>query len=617
MGFENSSFVNNEKGKGLYPERSFLRVDSEIERLKMIENGTIKKIELTDAEREEVLEYESVFGEELEEINDIKINSQLFYPEYFLTEKGREDFFQITGLEIVGDSIEEIQNFLFKNRLAFNSIDGKKLSELAGRSITFNDEKIAALLIETMDEDGGINVNNLKNPSRTRILLNPSDALDKIQKLRQFKRKISIKKESDGSQMESSARTQNAKEKIRGLYRKKVNVMIVDLVASGVWANKLASSIGNDHLTEEERKLKETVPGLLKFEEVFSRYDRFIHGADSEYDENGMRRQIGKKLLEYIKDVEKDYLHNQLRENELVREKGLDPEKISKKSVDVETFSQWAEELLDFYGEKSIYPSEEYDPKRSGSAADNKWQFVARDQYKSMAVSSKQKIIKSGIKNKSITETIGTLLGHEFTHFMQVKNKLKIPLRMFSDKLGGFRSEVVAEGGAMDIENELGRELFGYESGAHPHYIRAMVRKIEGGTYLDCVKAFYDSGIVILKNKLELGILEKESFIEEAKKLLDLAINRTKRLFAGDDNFDRSGAYLTKSKDTVYAEQVIVMQKLKESGLEKCAFVSGVNLETLATLAEIGLIDLEKIEKPNLDFIRKVWEKEKHKYALS
>jgi hypothetical protein len=487
---------------------------------------------------------------------------------------------------------------------------------LAGKSATFNDEKIAELVGKTVDENGEIRMDDLENPSRIKIILNPVDALEKIQKLRQFKNKISLRSK-DQIQVEAPVSTEIAKEKIKDLYRKKTNVMIVNQVASGVWANELASSLGNEQLTEEERKLRETVPGLLKFEEIFSRFDRFIHGAASEYDEDGMRKQVGRDLLEYIKEIEGDYLRNQLKKDELIMGKGLDSEKIKEKDIDVETFSQWAEELLDFYGEKSIYPAEEYDPKRSGPAADNKWQFVAREQYESMAVNSKQKVIKSGTKSKTITETLGTLLGHEFTHFIQAKNKQKVPLRLFSDKLGGFRSEVFAEGGAMSIENEVSKELFGYEGDAHPHYIKAMVKKLEGGTYLDCVKAFYDSGLTGIKKKADSGMMGKESFVEEVKNLLNLAINRAKRLFVGDDHLDRSGIYLTKSKDTVYAEQVIVMKKLRESGLEKCAFVSGINLDTLAVLAEIGLIDLEKIEKPSLDFIRITWEKEKSKYTLN
>lgn len=615
MNFEKTSFVDNakERKNSLYPERAFLKVDSEIARLKMIESGEIKKVELTEIEREEILEYEALLGEELERINDIKINSQIFYPEYFLTEKGRGEFFQATGLEMIGNDIEEIQRFILEKRLFFNLIDGKKLSELAGKSVTFNDEKITESIGKTMDENGEIRIDGLKNPSRVKIILNPAEALEKIQKLRQFKNKISLRNKNE-IQAGSATITEIAKEKIKDLYRKKINVMIVNQVASGVWANESSSFLEDEQLTEEERKLKETVPGLLKFEEIYSRFDRFIYGAASEYDEDGMRKQLGKELLDYIKEIEDSYLHNQLRRDELIREKGLDPEKIKENNIDVETFSQWAEGLLDFYGEKSIHSAEEYDPKRSGSAADNKWQFVAREQYKSMAVNSNQKVIKSGTKNKSITEVLGTLLGHEFTHFIQAKNKQKLPLRLFGEKLGGFRSEVFAEGGAMDIENEVDKELFGYEGGSHPHYARAMSKKLEGGTYLDCVKAFYDSGLVGVKKKADFGIINKERFIEETKNLLTLAINRAKRLFTGEDRFDRSESYLTKSKDTVYAEQVIVMKKLKENGLEKCAFVSGVNLETLALLAEIGLIDLEAIEKPNLDFIRKIWDEERPEY---
>ncbi len=66
---------------------------------------------------------------------------------------------------------------------------------------------------------------------------------------------------------------------------------------------------------------------------------------------------------------------------------------------------------------------------------------------------------------------------------------------------------------------------------------------------------------------------------------------------------------LTKSKDTVYIEQAIIMEKLKENGLENCAFVKDVNLDMLANLMEIGLIDLKDMEKLDFSFILNLWEK--------
>jgi hypothetical protein len=199
---------------------------------------------------------------------------------------------------------------------------------------------------------------------------------------------------------------------------------------------------------------------------------------------------------------------------------------------------------------------------------------------------------------------------------VQAENREKIPLRLFGEKMGGFRSEVFSEGGAMLVESDVCEELFGYENIPNPHYIKAMAKKLEGGNYLDCVKTYYESireGILIKKEDKQIN---NEEFKEALKNALELSINRTKRLFKGGDDLNNKSNYLTHSKDTVYAEQVLIMNKLRENGLENCAFVKGVNLDTLATLTEIGLVDLDKIERPNMDIIRKIWDQEKDKYEL-
>lgn len=515
-------------------------------------------------------------------------------------------------MKISGETIVDIEQFLYLNRGLFTDVDGKKLSELSGKSKTYSDEKIIDSISETVDENGKINIKNLANPRRVNILINPADALEKIQKLRQFKKEISISNQDENM----GNNTGIAKEKIKDLYRKKVNTLIASQAYAGIWANELNASLGEiGYLSEDEQRLQKTVPGLLKFEEVFSRYDRFIHGADTAYDENGMRRQVGIELLEYADGIEIKLLTDDFERESKIKEKGLEPKKISKKDITAEEFSKWAEDLLEFYGEKSSSPPEDYDPKRKGAAPDNKWQFIAREEYKSMAVNSKQKIIKSGTKEKSITEALGTLMGHEFTHFMQAQNRTKIPLRLFSEKMGGLRSDVFSEGGAMAMESDVTKELFGYENNPKPHYIRAMAKKLEGGNYLECVEAYYNSS---LKNALnKRGEKSNDDFKKELNGLIKTAVGGAKRLFRDEDKFDGTGTYLTKSKDTVYAEQVVVMDKLRKSGIENCAFVKGVNLDTLATLMEIGLVNLDEIQKPNLDPIIKIWEEIRPKYELA
>ncbi|HPX94643.1 MAG TPA: hypothetical protein PLF30_03760 [Candidatus Moranbacteria bacterium] len=73
MSFEDIEIKKTNEREFLYPERAFLRVHSEIDRLKKIQSGEIRRIELTEEEKSEVLEFENKLGEKLEknyEYND-------------------------------------------------------------------------------------------------------------------------------------------------------------------------------------------------------------------------------------------------------------------------------------------------------------------------------------------------------------------------------------------------------------------------------------------------------------------------------------------------------------------------------------------------------------------
>lgn len=600
----------------LYPERAFLRIDSEIERLKKIESGEIKKLELTEEERFEVLAYEEDLGKKFEDIYDIKVNSALFYTEYFLTEEGKTEFRNVTSFDVEGSDVEEINLFLLKNRKQLDSIDGKKLAGLVGKSKTFNDEKMLGFLKKKMGLDGELDVEGISNPQRTYIILNPAEAFQKIQRLRKFKKELLLENDTDKEkEIKGQENIESAKKKIRGIYRKRVNTMIAGEAGFGAWAFRISELLGEDELSEEEKNLKKMFPGIRSFEKMYARYDRFVYGAALEYDEKGERLQVGEELDKYLAIIEEKYIAGKLEKEKGIEDKGLDSEKLKKRNIDCSTFSALAEDLLDYYGEKSVYPASEYDKKRKGPAEDGKWQFVAREEDTSMSRSSKQRVIKSGIENKSITETLGTLLGHEFAHFVQTLNISKMPLKILS-KIGGDRSGVFSEGGAMMVEDMITREFFGYETNPHPHYIRAMKKRLEGGTYLECVKAFYDSEFRIIKKKKELGLINENQFVDEVQYWLKISLNRVKRLFSANENFSSKKPYLTESSDTLYAEQAIAMEKIKENGLERYAFIEGINLSTLAIIAEIGLLDPKDINKPDIDPIRKIWEKERSKYLL-
>lgn len=605
-----------ESKSSLYPERMFSRADRELERLRKLENGEIETLELSNEEREEILHFEDLLGSVLARIKDIKINSSVFYPEYFLTEEGRIDFKETVGIEIEGENIEQIKYFLSKNRAILNETDGKLLAKLVGNSKSFSEESLLKKLREDIDENGKLELGEALNPERLYVVLNPENALDKIQSLRDFKSDIGINNAQSYHGNSESENLAFAKEKIKDLYRKKANVMIASEAHIAAWANQLSLIVGGEGLSAEEEKLSGMYKGMQSFEKTLARYDRFVHGSDIEYDEKGMKMQMGRELDQYISVIEEKCIHGELERDECIREKGLDPVKLEQKNIDLKTFTDWTDKLLEAYGEKSSFSGEDYDPKRLGPASDGKWQFVARDSFKSMSVNAKQKVIKSGTKNKPITDTLATLLGHEGTHFVQALNQSKAELKLISE-IGGDRSVIFSEGGAMMVESLVTKELFGFEYNPHPHYIKAMKKRLEGGTYLECAKAFYDSALKIVEMKRDKGILDEKRFSEEVDYWLRIALDRAKRLLHGNEDFAGRQTYLTKSKDTVYAEQAIIMEKLKKAGMEKYAFIKGVNLDALATLAEIGILNLSDIQEPKLEPIREIWEQEKHKYLLA
>lgn len=133
MNFEQAPIGNTKKETiNLYPERAFVRIDEEIKKIKKIESGEIKKIELSDLERETVLSFENGLGEKLEEIETIKVNSSAFFVDYFLTPEGKEAISSLTGLEVSLETAEEVSRFFLENRQILDGVDGKKTFRVGG-----------------------------------------------------------------------------------------------------------------------------------------------------------------------------------------------------------------------------------------------------------------------------------------------------------------------------------------------------------------------------------------------------------------------------------------------------------------------------------------------------
>lgn len=614
MNFETQTINKNEKPRHL-PERAFLGVDRSIERLKKLESGEVRKLQYSEQERQELLQMEDKLGGRFEKIMDLKDNTFHCYPEFFLTDKGKAFFRSCCSFDIEGESVEEIRRFLWMHRAQLEKVDGKKLDDLTGASRDFSEEKTLEDVCSLMNEDGEIFLEGLKNPERASVILNPEKALEKIEQLRQFKAEIKEKLTKLEGQDGDFAKGQ---ENILNMYRVRVNELLSENFSSVVWANQLKEEIGEPFMMEEEKQLAKKFRGMRDFVATYAKFDCFQNGVENGYDDNHNARRIGPEILRYAEELEKEYIENELAKPELAARKGLDYDKLARQETfNTERIASLAEQYLEERGLKSSESSDTYDPKRVGPAADGKWQFVCRERYTVMSVFGKQQIIKCPIKERSAEQTMSVVLGHELAgHLQQTLNQKNIPLRLYK-KVFGDRRSIFAEAGAMDLQSEITEELFGYKSLPHVHYLKAMLKRLEGGTYLECAKASYDSSLKVLKLKAENEKMPKQQFTSEAKKLLKSALSRTKSIFKLGESYSSTPSQLSKSSHLVYLEQYLVMQQLKKSGLDKYAFVKGLNLNSLALLIESDLLDAEDLERPKIDYIRKIWNQEKANYQLA
>ncbi|QQS15344.1 MAG: hypothetical protein IPK84_03165 [Candidatus Moraniibacteriota bacterium] len=601
--------------RGFYPERPSDHLEEKIRALADFDSGRGEKIQLSFEEREEIKNMEDLLGDILESISDISPRSSTFYSGYLLTEAGRKDFEKITGisLESTGNTQESIRRFLYEATPIIAHLSSKERMGIAGRSQDYSDTNLFTSLIDTADHNGTIRINNVLMPDPVKIHLDTEKNVEKILKLRQFKEKI--KRQKDSLKKYPSSPKQETLLNILQLYQSRVNEMIAESTSSIFDIERKAELLGHENLTEAEKSALELI--RKQPETNLSRYDKFIHGVVHEETSSGWRQQVGEELSQFASEIEEESYEGKIRKRENIVKKNLDPEKIGDETaISEENLRELAEETLRSYDLLSNQPASEYDPDRIGPAPDNKWQFITRKEITSMSVNGKKKIIQCGTSRKSVVAAISIALAHEIEgHVLQYENRSKIPLRLFK-KLGSGRSLVFAECGAMNNQDIVSKEAFGFNSPPHPHYIRAMQKKIDGGNYLDCVKEFYESAMKIPRQEKSAGTLSDEDFKKEMRKNLRLSINRSQRLFKDGSDLSSQKGFLAKSKDTVYLEQVRLFRELKKHGLEKYVFIGGANLNALTFLLRSGFLNPEDIKTPKY-YCLKIWERMKDQFILA
>ncbi|MGL5831156.1 MAG: hypothetical protein ACRCZE_03325 [Candidatus Altimarinota bacterium] len=593
----------------LYIERPSAQVEKELAEIEDILEGRKKVLSLSEKESEELQIWEKDLGIELEKISELKAEEIVFNIEYFLTEEGKTDFKKIFPEAPDFSDILSIRNFLYQNRSTLVTIEEKLLDDIAAKSIKFGDNKLENQILQSIQDDGSLHLQELQYSQTIKIIQAPDRVMEKVKRLRALKSQLKTNKHEDETNFEK------ASEIVAGMYKAKINEMLVKTYGMGFALKKLVENIGEENLSESESYILNSTKGKLNKPRTQERLDKFIYGSGKEIQPNGNYDTISTEIKERVATAIIDKTNND-RTAQLINN-GLNPELVLAASIDSAQRKAWGERVLQAYGLLSEESTDKFVKTRTTSAEDDKWQYITRKDRKTKSVNAKQKAVFDGADTvNDILKGLIVTCGHEIEgHVIQHVNKSKIPLRLFN-KLGGDRISLLAEAGAIYNEEKLMLELFGIKRDVNTAYVLAMEMKKMGGDFYNCFRLLYEITLTSVRKKYNLNDegqreLFKKDLIKEVKDL----IPRMKRIFRGVELSDKSG-YLPETKDTVYLEQEIVIRKLKEKGLTKLAYVGGANLKNIADLMHLGLLKYDDIEEPKF-VTREIWEEIKDQYQAT
>lgn len=602
---------NNNETSSLYPERVSLSAERHLKEIREYLSGERQQELLDQSEREELIAFERVYvyGEgELDEkklslayIDKLSYNTTTIYPEYFDdTTEGQVilDVISRSGsTEIQKNSDGTID--IRKSLSALRKLDNTSFKKIKELSLDYHNKIILEKFSKHITEDGSLDIEGLDNPEKLIFIKNPEKLAVKLQKLKElqdylerarselFQEEASIQSEDINSSQQSLALIHAKQFRLDELIKK------VKLIRAKVLEDKTI-------LDAEEKDKEHNPPQKL---------DKYIHGVEFSLDSNRNYNQIGSHLIDQADEATEQLIEINKKKSEVLAENNIDKAKLEDANLNPEQVEDYINSILQSYGLLSEHPANAEQVAKNIKPKDNKWRCYKSDKNV-FSIESKSKTLLIPNKSISMNTLLTTVLSHEIIHILQRENTAQIGLPLYShpNQIGGARAELFQEGGAMYYQGMASKELFGLETSPWPHYTRAMMVKKAGGDYLDCVKAFYESYI---------SVEPKNITAEKRNSVLKTAIDRAGRLFRNTPNLSSNHPSIPSSKDTAYLEQKAVVEEIiKHPELQNLILVSGINLETAKEMIRFGLLDLSKLRTPDLSFVQKIWDEEKHKYTL-
>jgi hypothetical protein len=517
----------------------------------------------------------------LENIYERNIASNTFFCVYFLDPQGYAELKACFPDAPIFTTVEEAEEFMRRQNYADLDKDlHKKVKELAEKS-THYAERIA---LEAFKETGYTSLDTDKVPEKLVIVENPAKLLAAVRDLRRLK---------DFMRDVSERETSEANHIIIAIHRRRIN-----LALAGLYSDVLA--LVRTHLPDDPRsgplmyEIYDLMSGRLfkdndDFGRRMSKLDMFINGGARMSPEAGFV-PLGPEINDLLARLKQQY------EEPSIEEEPVEPlisEADSEIRVNAEVLKSWYEEALAAYGLLSEHEYTREDLNRDGKAPDGKWQAVIHPSAKTLSVNSKQGIIRIPKRfNRKLyeSEEVGGVpaIDHEMGHVFQsvLAAQLDIPILR---KVGTGRIAPQLECGAIVWERAAALEFFGKQRPANPHYAEAIRTRLNGGSYGDCVKSFYDS---MLRSNPKDDPYHKESIAIKA-------LDRVRRLFRNGGKLHDTSSHVFDSGTLAYIEQDLILQEARKAGMEHFLLVGKVELHMLAELHRRAIIDISKFVFPD------------------
>jgi len=301
------------------------------------------------------------------------------------------------------------------------------------------------------------------------------------------------------------------------------------------------------------------------------RYDRFVYGA-------GEKSALTPELIAFADDMEKQSLAAKLEEKEKTQaQQNLENKMIAEK--DVQTIVESAMGEYEFLEEDG-------------------WEVLFEEGRTEPNIDPQKKILTFPAGPATLRKVTESYLGFFVEGYvLQAENRKRFDTRLVQD-IRADRSLIFENINSMSAKKAVAEELFGEKIFPKTGYVRAMQKREAGGSYRECVAAYYEPQRKELAALYQAGKIESpEDFERACRKAADVAIQSTRRLFEGTENLGGTKDGATNSKDLIYLEQAMVHEALKKHDMSHVTAIGGVNVQALIELSQAGLGGLGEMKK--------------------